>query len=222
MLLNPYLVLPPAGGGGGTDISDAYVHMDFAGGVYKINGVTKTAAEMVNKTDTISGSGLFIDWNIDQWGDDYQAPLASGAVIAALTTSLLTVILDMVPEEVSNSSMFWIKGTGSKALWTNMSAGVVQGFSALGTASTDGVVISSGVPAIPAMRRIVVSSGSAFLSMSLNGSAVITDPRYPFTDEALVSLKLGGDPQTSFKGYIKRVVVLPHRNDADTVALSAL
>lgn len=56
-LLNPFISFPPSGGGGG---GPGPFSFDFVAGTYTVNGVTVTAADVIDQPGWIDGTGLVI------------------------------------------------------------------------------------------------------------------------------------------------------------------
>lgn len=209
-----------SGAVGGIDYSDATVVMDFELGVYRLSGADVAVGDLISKTDTISASGLFINWNTDT-----SIPLCKPVVVNAIGSTEWTVLIDLVEQD--SGSMFPIYftdlSTGGGAndfFWLNTLATSADFFDQPDPGANRQAGVTIG--ARPAIRRCVATRTNAKLSVSVNGSAVASDAVASSAHTTISDIMLGGDaPNSPFMyGYIERVIFYPPKSDSELPGLS--
>ena len=213
---------PASGGVGGIDYSGATVVLDFELGVYRVNGVDFAAGDLISKTDTISASGLLVDYNADT-----AVPVAKPAVVDAVGNAEWTVLVDLVELESGFASypLFMSNlstgGTGNDFFYLLCNDTTVS-FEDQPDPGADRTAQITGVASRLAVRRCVATRTNAKLSVSVNGSAVVSDARASSAHSAISDIMLGGDePGTvTMNGYIKRVIFYPPKADSALPGLS--
>ena len=211
---------PSSGGVGGIDYADATVVLDFELGVYRVNGVDMAVGDLISKTDTISASGLFINWNTDT-----SVPVCKPAVVDAIGSTEWTVLIDLVEQDTGSMIPLYFSdlSTGSGAndfFWLNTLAASADFYDQPDPGANRQAITAVG--ARPAIRRCVATRTNAKLSASVNGSAVVSDSVASSPHTTISDIMLGGDaPNSPFMyGYIERVIFYPPKADAALPALS--
>lgn len=196
------------------EYEDAHVVMDFVAGVYRLNGATKVASDMIDKTDTIEGAGLFIDWNTHS-----TVPMAQAAVLAEFAAANWTMAIDVVEDDSGSMYPIYMRGSAD---FLYLNTGDTSAF--MYDQPDPGADRDAGktIGARPARRRIGVTRTNDRLSMSVNGSSIDTDTTATSTPSSLTDVLIGGDFQNSpfMYGHIERIMLYPPRSDADLILLS--
>ena len=212
---------PDSGGAGGDPYSDAVAVADFLSGIYRIDGVSVSAASMIANPEFIDGSGLYINWDVSgayTW--------AIGDFLINLTTTDWTIVLEVTEDDVGTMHPLTMAdentgGTDLDSLIVSTAASSVSCTDDPDPGASRFVSVGS-VAARPAVRRIAATRTNAKLVISVNGSAINSDATATSTP-SYNRVLLGADDGDTFpfmKGHIRRIIVYPVQADAALPALS--
>ena len=217
---------PDSGGGvGGNPYPDALATADFVLGAYWMSGSQVTAASMIDKPDLISASGLQIQ-DLTTGG----VVFIIGALRDLLFTANYTIVFEWsdtdtagnrTPISIDESST----AGGTDHLYVFCDATMV-GFYDQPDPGANRQAEKTGLGSMPATRRIAATRTNAKISLSVDGTAVITDTVATSTPSLDVAT-LGGAHTDAYpgqfatmNGHIRRLIVYAEQADASLPALS--
>lgn len=222
-----------AAGGAGASIPfdpyyDALVVMDFQNGIYRVNGAPVAAADLIDRVDTITGSGLILHWNTA----DPEIALLS-TLTDALDQSLgFTVLAEYQQYDLSaygdlllnlwngtfaipGRHQFQVQSSSSEIYTYDMCRETVDPFNREVTAAT---VAGEG-----AVRKVAVTRAPARLTAAVNGGAAVEDISGASNTPAYTSYTLGGSPgdgYLSINCIISKLIFYPVKTNLQLNAIT--
>ena len=215
------VVSASSGASSGNSYPGALASIDFILGSYWAGSNQLTAADAVDRTDTISASGLFCDEN-----DSNGIVQIIGDIRTVLNAGNYTLVMEWEDLFASGTSfpLYLNNVAGTSFIWIDSQSTSVACYDQLGSGGADRDTLVSGLTARPAIRRAAITSVASKLVLSVNGSAINS------VVSALGALSLdraafGGLYDDGFpyrSSYMRRLIVYSEQSDAALPGLSTV
>ena len=215
------VVSASSGDSGSNPYPGALAVMDFITGDYWIGDSSAAAASMIDRSDLITGSGLYIDWNAVS-----GAANAIGTFKTLLLTSNWTLVIEVTEDVAGSMYPYYMRDVagGTDATYINTGDTNVAAYDQPDPGADRSVNIGS-VVARPAVRRIAMTRTNTKQVISVNGSAINSDTTATSTPSH-DSVTLGGDPLDGgaafMLGHIRRIILYSAQSDASLPGLSTV
>ncbi|TIL34328.1 hypothetical protein [Mesorhizobium sp.] len=203
MMLGVLAARPPSSGTGpGTTLAT----LDFMNEVYVVNGVTLTAADVIDKPERVGAGGLEILDN-----DVGGVVSAIGDLLTEFLLVDWTIVIEW--EEVANvdgSYLLWMQETVDFHSISIIRANAFQSNPMqAGDSSTISRNVDNTGPFTTGVHKVAVTRTNDRISISTDGSAVDSNTTPNTTLNVLTTASFGGDPtDQSYNGCFIRTVTL--------------
>lgn len=217
---------------GGTTSSGLYdgatAVLDFQNGAYFVNGVAANVADLIDRTDSITGSGLVLDWNTA----DVPIALLTGFSSALDLEVGFSVLVEYQQYELSayNDFLlnFWnedfsIPGRIQFEIQSGLSE--IYSYDKLFSVSDgfDREVTAAITAADGVVRKVAATTTPEKLAVSANGSVAVVDLDTGTATRTYTTYTLGGAPGDGFlsiNAVIRKLICYPPVTDAQLQALT--
>ncbi|TPN45315.1 hypothetical protein FJ976_24075 [Mesorhizobium sp. B1-1-9] len=215
---------PPDDGGDpdpdpGGDPEDALVALNFLTEVYSRLGVSLTAADVIDKPDRVGARGLAIPF------DDVDGIVSAiGDFLADLLTMNWTVIIEW--EELTTDSatyLLYLAGVDDDPSLVIERSTAFTGLRVDAKESSFNIrYVEINTSHGPGVHKIAFTRTDDFISMSCDGSDVVTQVVAPIGMGPMATATFGGDDQSYNDTFIRKVFLLAPADDADLAGLSTV
>lgn len=224
----------PAVGAGNDGSAALYVGasvvLDFVNGVYRVNGVDVAASSLISRTDTITASGLVLDWNTA----DTPVGMLAGITDELDWSTGVSLYVDFVQYDTGTYYAtlidFW-NGTFPSTFGANRTAlfspnDLVEIYDRMYvlTDPTNELLDFTSAQAEGDRRRVALTRTPDHLSLSVNGGAAVrtnwTAATPVFTYHGIGGVE--GDSFLDINAVVRRLIFYPAQTDAALAALTAI
>ncbi|MER9698717.1 hypothetical protein [Mesorhizobium sp. M0146] len=196
--------------------------LDFLNEVYEVDGSPVLLADIIDKPERVGASGLEIPL------DDADGVVSAiGDCLADLLTMNWTVVIEW--EEVTTDGATYLLYLADVDDNHTIVIERSTAFTGLrvdtheANYNTRNVEINTSHG--PGVHNIAVTRTDALISMSCDGSDVVTQVVAPISMNPMATASFGGDPTEGYGSnnntFIRKFYLLPPRDDADLPALTA-